>query len=47
MNENSDEYISQTIRMKHEAQDAAERDALIILLVVVAAAFWITLRYLV
>jgi hypothetical protein len=42
-----DEYVSQTLRMAHEAEQAAERDCIVVLLLTVAAAFFLTLRYLV
>jgi hypothetical protein len=42
-----DEYINETLRARHRAADRAECDSIIILLLTVAAAFYLTLRYLV
>jgi hypothetical protein len=42
-----DECVSQMLRMAHEADQAAERDCIIVLLLTVAVAFFLTLRCLV
>lgn len=48
MTENDrDEQICAHLHALHEAEERAERDSIIILLLTVAAAFYLTLRYLV
>ncbi len=42
-----DEQIGAHLHALHEAEERAERDSIVILLLTVAAAFYLTVRYLV